>query len=58
MKLELPEDFPINTHLALSLAGAAVSHPFQYAKVLMSSKLVASLDGLGFSNQHSQTPRL
>lgn len=35
MKLELPEDFPINTHLALSLAGAAVSHPFQYAKTLI-----------------------
>lgn len=35
LSLELPEDFPIPPGLALNLAGAAASHPFQYAKVLM-----------------------
>jgi hypothetical protein len=33
LSLEVPEDFPIPPGLALNLAGAAASHPFQYAKV-------------------------
>ena len=33
MSLELPDSFPIPAPLALNLAGAALSHPFQYAKV-------------------------
>jgi hypothetical protein len=33
LSLELPEELPIPAGLALNLAGAAASHPFQYAKV-------------------------
>ena len=33
LQLELPEDFPIPSGLALQLAGTCASHPFLYAKV-------------------------